>query len=73
MFIDFAFDLGANNIVVTAYTDKAKQYIGTDKLTLSNKDGRELIQKIRNDKVRSDIDTFEALGYSTEEIEADLA
>lgn len=54
MYIDFAFDLDAtNNIVVTAYTDKAKQYIGKDKLTLSNKDGRELIQKIRNDKVNN--------------------
>jgi len=56
MFIDFAFNYDNNNtddIVVTAYTDKAKQYIGTDKLTLSNKDGRELIQKIRNDKVNN--------------------
>lgn len=55
MFIDFAFDYDNNtdDIVVTAHTDKAKQYIGTDKLTLSNKDGRELIQKIRNDKVNN--------------------
>ncbi len=53
MFIDFAFDSDNTNIVVTAHTDKAKQYIGTDKMTLPNKDGRELIQKIRNDKVNN--------------------
>lgn len=76
----YCFKKKLNGVLYLTFSIPYSVEIDVTNEVYEDKDGKEYyeedyeygIDDILNDKVRSDIDAFESLGYSVEDIEADL-